>query len=235
MKRILFFFVGLLGLVSVLCSIAYTSVTNESLYLQGFQRFSQTAHLGVSYQRYGEYAHALSQYLDGKADAVQVKNPDTGEMESAFSVKENLHLSDVKGIVTGLKIMRYAGGGLVIAVLAALWFLWGRNRRSQLLSQAVRGFAMASLALLLAALALLIWGLADFTGLFWAFHQIVFSNDLWLLNPQTDLLVALMPEPFFSWYAGEMLKSLWPVLAMMLLILFAWLRVTKIQKEPKTP
>ena len=200
-----------------------------------FQRFSQTAHLGVSYQRYGEYAHALSQYLDGKADAVQVKNPDTGEMESAFSVKENLHLSDVKGIVTGLKIMRYAGGGLVIAVLAALWFLWGRNRRSQLLSQAVRGFAMASLALLLAALALLIWGLADFTGLFWAFHQIVFSNDLWLLNPQTDLLVALMPEPFFSWYAGEMLKSLWPVLAMMLLILFAWLRVTKIQKEPKTP
>lgn len=235
MKRILFFFVSLLGLVSVLCSIAYTSVTNESLYLQGFQRFSQTAHLGVSYQRYGEYAHALSQYLDGKADAVQVKNPDTGEMESAFSVKENLHLSDVKGIVTGLKIMRYAGGGLVIAVLAALWFLWGRNRRSQLLSQAVRGFAMASLALLLAALTLLIWGLADFTGLFWAFHQIVFSNDLWLLNPQTDLLVALMPEPFFSWYAGEMLKSLWPVLAMMLLILFAWLRVTKIQKEPKTP
>ncbi len=235
MKRILFFFVGLLGLVSVLCSIAYTSVTNESLYLQGFQRFSQTAHLDVSYQRYGEYAHALSQYLDGKADAVQVKNPDTGEMESAFSVKENLHLSDVKGIVTGLKIMRYAGGGLVIAVLAALWFLWGRNRRSQLLSQAVRGFAMASLALLLAALALLIWGLADFTGLFWAFHQIVFSNDLWLLNPQTDLLVALMPEPFFSWYAGEMLKSLWPVLAMMLLILFAWLHVAKIQKEPKTP
>ena len=78
MKRILFFFVGLLGLVSVLCSIAYTSVTNESLYLQGYQRFSQTAHLGVSYQRYGEYAHALSQYLDGKADAVQVKNPDTG-------------------------------------------------------------------------------------------------------------------------------------------------------------
>lgn len=233
LKRILFFLLGLLGLISVLCSIAYTSVTNENLYLQGFQQFAKTDHLNVTSRQYSDLAHALNRYLTGKTDEIQVKNPETGKMENAFSDTENLHLKDVRGILTALKIIRYAGGGLVIAVLGALYFL-RKDQRPGLLADAARGFALASLALLLIALALLIWGLIDFTGLFWAFHRIVFANDLWLMNPQTDLLVALMPESFFSWYGAELLKSLGPVLGMMLLIPIVWLRLIKSQKETKT-
>ena len=234
MKRILYFFLGVVGLLAILSSIAVTGVTNESLMLQGFQRFAQISHLNVPYQRYGDYARALSRYLDGKAAAVQVKNPETGEMENAFSDRENRHLQDVRGIVTALKIMRYAGGGLVIAVLASLYCL-RKEQRPQLLNNAARGFALASLTLLLIAAALAVWGLTNFRGLFWTFHQIAFSNDLWLLDPSTDLLVALMPEAFFSWYTVEMLKSLWPILGMMALIVFVWLRLGKTQKETTKP
>ena len=72
------------------------------------------------------------------------------------------------------------------------------------------------------------------TTLSFLLHKLIFANDLWLLNPSTDLLVALMPLPFFIWYAGEMLKSMLPVLGMMALIIIAWLKTRKTQKETET-
>ena len=29
------------------------------------------------------------------------------------------------------------------------------------------------------------------------FHEMFFSNDLWLLDPNTDMLINIVPEPFF--------------------------------------
>ena len=48
----------------------------------------------------------------------------------------------------------------------------------------------------------LICGLAalistDFTKYFVIFHQIFFDNDLWILDARTDLLINIVPEPFF--------------------------------------
>ena len=232
-KRILYFLLGVIGLLSVLCSIVYTGVTNEKLMLEGFQKFSQTEHLNVPASEYEKYAHLICIYLDGTQDFIMSMDAQTHETKNIFSDKENQHLADVKGLVTGLKIARYAGGGLVITVLGLLYFLRREDQRPQLLSDATRGFAIASITLLLISLGLLIWGLFDFTGLFWTFHKLAFSNDLWLLDPNTSLLVSLMPESFFSWYAVELLKSLWPVLGMMLLIPIVWLRLIKSQKEPK--
>ena len=230
MKRFLYFFLALLAWFSLFCSIAATAVTNESLMTQGFLQYSQTAHLNVSASRYGEYAHGLCQYLEGKTDVVQVKDPDTGTMVNAFSDKENAHLRDVRVIVSFLKIARYAGGGLVIGILGYLYFFGSKDKKA-LLSDAARGFALSALFLLAAATALAVWGIVNFNGLFWTFHKVVFSNELWLLNPNTDLLMALMPLPFFTWYAGEMAKSLLPVLIMMLLVIVAWTRIGKTQKE----
>ena len=221
MKRLLFFLLGLLSWLSLLCSIAVTCVTNQALMTQGFLQFSQTSHLNVTASRYGEYAHSLCQYLDGKADAVRVKDPDTGEAANAFSEKENAHLQDVRGIVTFLKLARYVGGGLVIGVLGYMYFFGGKDKKA-LLSDAVRGFALSALFLLAAATALAVWGAVNFDGLFITFHKLAFRNDLWLLNPNTDVLMALMPLPFFTWYAGEMAKALLPVLVMMLLVVAAW-------------
>ena len=164
---------------------------------------------------------------------MQVKNPESGELENAFSDKENAHLADVRGIVNGLKIIRWAGGGLVIGLLAFLYFKH-KNQPAQFFSDAVRGFALSALFLLLTATVLAIWGAVNFDGLFVTFHKLIFTNNLWLLNPNTDLLMALMPLSFFIWYAGEMGKSMLPVLGMMLAVIVAWLKIGKTQKETKT-
>ena len=232
-KRILYFFIGLAAWISLLCSIAASSVTNENLMKQGFVLYSQTAPMNVPASRYGDYAKAVTQYLDGKTAVAQVQNPESGQMEIAFSDKENLHLSDVRGIVRGLKIIRWAGGALALCGLLLLYWKRG-GEKTGFLSCAVRGFALSALFLLFTATVLSVWGAANFDGLFVTFHKIAFSNDLWLLNPQTDLLMALMPLPFFIWYAGEILKALLPVLGMMLAVIVAWLKIGNTQKETET-
>ena len=233
MKRILYFCLGLVGFISLLCSIAASSVTNENLMKQGFLQYAQTAHLNVPASRYGDYAKAITQYLDGKTETVQVKNAETGAIENDFSDKENAHLSDVRGIVKGLKIIRWAGGGLVIGLLAWL-YIKNKAQPAQFLADAVRGFALSALFLLLIATVLAVWGAVNFDGLFVTFHKLIFKNNLWLLNPNTDLLMALMPLNFFIWYAGEMGKSMLPVLGMMLAVIVAWLKIGKTQKETET-
>ena len=49
--------------------------------------------------------------------------------------------------------------------------------------------------LIIAALAGIIS--TDFTRYFTIFHEIFFNNDLWILDPRTDLLINIVPEPFF--------------------------------------
>lgn len=52
---------------------------------------------------------------------------------------------------------------------------------------------------------LALWGLIHFDSLFYAFHLVAFRNDLWLLDPTRDLLIQLMPTPFFMDYARTIL------------------------------
>ena len=60
-----------------------------------------------------------------------------------------------------------------------------------------RGILTGLRIMLGALLILLVWALIDFDGLFVAFHRTAFTNDGWLLNPRTDLLIRLMPLRFF--------------------------------------
>lgn len=32
---------------------------------------------------------------------------------------------------------------------------------------------------------------------FWIFHELIFTNDLWLLDPKTSVLINIVPEPYF--------------------------------------
>ena len=65
-----------------------------------------------------------------------------------------------------------------------------------------RAFRCTLLAVLAAVTVVVILAVIDFNRLFVLFHKIAFTNDLWLLNPRTDLLIRLMPIEFFVSYAA---------------------------------
>lgn len=155
--------------------------------------------------------------------------------ERLFSEKENLHLKDCAGIIRGMLIFRGVFIALLTAALAAALFIrarMGAGRLRALAAEAARCMAAACMAVLGIALALAVWGLADFDSLFLAFHRAAFRNDLWLLDSGKDLLVQLMTFDFFVKYAGRMLISLLPCL--MLMIVFPALYI-KSKNAPPPP
>ena len=61
----------------------------------------------------------------------------------------------------------------------------------------------------------------DFNWFWTQFHHVFFTNDLWLLNPATSVLIQMVPEEFFSaivlkiliWFA--VVLALWIGLAVL--------------------
>ena len=85
---------------------------------------------------------------------------------------------------------------------------------------------LASALILLPLAAFALWAAADFNSAFDFFHKLLFTNDLWLLDPETDLLIRICPASMFAglglrigaWTAGILLGV--PALMTMLMKLY---------------
>ena len=57
---------------------------------------------------------------------------------------------------------------------------------------------IASLILIVPLAIFGVWAALDFNSAFNFFHRLLFTNDLWLLNPETDLLIRICPSGLFE-------------------------------------
>ena len=163
-----------------------------------------------------------AEYLTGKRDVFQyVAAYGTREGACArtevFQEHEAAHMADCRELIRLDTAVCVISG--VLAALAAALGLFRRNGRAPF----VQGILWGLRIFLIIALALLIWALIDFDGLFVTFHRVAFTNDGWLLNPRTDMLIRLMPETFFIRLGirGAVLAALFP------LVLWAGARISR--------
>ena len=83
----------------------------------------------------------------------------------------------------------------------------------------------AALAIFLAIVAFL--GIAfaiDFTKCFTIFHEIFFTNDLWMFDSATDYMIRMLPEGFFS----DMVLRIGIAFIVMLMILWGIFRIWRV-------
>ena len=99
-------------------------------------------------------------------------------------------MADCRALISLDRTVMILAGASALVLTAAALLRGNRERfcRGILTGLRIMGGVLA---------VLLIWALADFTGLFVTFHKAAFPNGGWLLNPQTDLLIRLMPLDFF--------------------------------------
>ena len=107
-----------------------------------------------------------------------------------FNSREKMHLLDVKELIKqALFIFNIIG----IIILLLISYLIVKKRFNEL-----GNVAFSSGVTTLTLLILFIGAIAyDFDKLFLGFHFLSFNNDLWMLNPDTDNLIAMFPEGFF--------------------------------------
>ena len=160
--------------------------TNDGIYRELQEANGLPEAAGVTQEEMERLDGMLADYLSGDEAALD---------DSPFNEKERTHMRDVLELFDLARAVRNALFVIAAGLLAAgLWL----SRGARLLPMCFVGLA----ALLLPLGAVAIWAAADFSGAFTFFPETLFTNDLWLLNPETDLLLRLLPEQFFADFAG---------------------------------
>ncbi|HJA72235.1 MAG TPA: TIGR01906 family membrane protein [Candidatus Lachnoclostridium stercoravium] len=131
-------------------------------------------------------------YLKGDREDLHVPTIVGGEEREFFNEREIAHMEDVQGLFLGAIFLRRLCVGIIAASIILL--VLAKSDIKHLLPKMIC-IGTGLFFFLIAALSLIIS--TDFTKYFIIFHKIFFDNDLWILDPSTDLLINIVPEPFF--------------------------------------
>lgn len=116
------------------------------------------------------------------------------QMQEVFGPREKEHMVDVKVLYIGARGVRtFSLAGAV--VLIALSFFIGKKHAARILCKA---FLWVSGGFVIVVAAIGLYAAVDFSAFWTSFHHVFFTNDLWLLDPKTDVLIQMVPEQFFS-------------------------------------
>ena len=149
-------------------------------------------------------------YLRGNRDDLSVDTKVNGEEREFFNEREKLHMVDVRNLFLGGLDLRLGAVASFIAALVVLIFSkadWKKILPKSFLI-GVGGF-VALLGIFAGLIA------TDFHKYFFLFHEIFFDNDLWLLDPETDLLIRMLPEGFFF----DMVVRISSIFAVLLIVM----------------
>ncbi len=131
-------------------------------------------------------------YLKGKRESLDMTATIDGKVREVFDQREKDHMVDVQKLfIKGTFIRNIC---LVFMVLI-LGFLFYRHKKLFLNALFMVKYVFACIIILILILSGLL--LIDFNKYFTIFHEIFFRNDLWLLDPDTSVLINMVPEVFF--------------------------------------
>ena len=130
--------------------------------------------------------------------ALYVRTPGaTFEEFDILQAHEKQHMRDVRDLI--VLADRVSQAALTLAAILAIAGAWtgaGLRRRGRTgLLGVLCGIGLLALIAVGFALAM---NVAGFERLFVLMHKLLFTNRYWLLNPSTDILIRMMPQPLFE-------------------------------------
>lgn len=183
MKHLGYVALGLCILVFVLVTIVQYYTFNEDYYLAEYEKYDIYEATDLSEEGVLTATRGIIAYLKG----------DRGDLDleyrglSIFNNREIDHMRDVRRLFDWMNRAKLTAGLLIILIMVS----------SRKLKTLVMGAIYAGGLSLAMMGGLFVLMLTDFTAAFIRFHELFFSNDLWLLDPRTDRLIQMLPEGFF--------------------------------------
>lgn len=171
---------------------------DREFYLREFATYDVGRVTGLDPAQLGSVADAFIHYLREPSARLDVIVTLNGARRPLFNEKELAHMEDVQHLFALVRQVRLAAGA-VLLILPLVGLALGGSAFLGRLGWLLAAGGIATVGLL--GLAGLL-SLVDFSQAFVAFHELAFSNDLWILDPRTDYLIMLFPEGF--WFDATM-------------------------------
>ena len=185
---------GLSLIVFLLLSSIDMNCFNVTFFEEQYRELNTAESLQMPQEDLMKATTTLLDYLRGDVDSIEVDVRINGVPQEAFNDREKAHMVDVRALYQHAMIVRWGAlGGIILSLVLSIV-----ERRRHFLSVLSAGLLQVSVLFILFLCLLGVWIMADFNGFWTTFHQLFFTNDLWLLNPATDLMINLFPEAFFS-------------------------------------
>jgi len=186
------FYILLAILLSLLILLTATElVTFDMAYFRNqYDKYDIPDKLGIENDELMKSTEKLLDYLKDKRDDLNFKAVIRGQEQEFFSPRDKLHMIDVKNLFI---IGRNIRNGIFAFLLCLTGIMVYKKRKINF----VKLFLFSSVLGILPIIILVILMNIDFYKYFTIFHEIFFSNDLWLLDPNVDRLVNIFPESFF--------------------------------------
>ena len=184
-----------IGIVATVAIINYVS-SDYRWYSREYDKYNICETMNTEKTELGKATEKMVGYLKGSEENLDVEVVVDGQTREFFNDREKAHMEDVKAIYNKLaKIRNYC---MVIAIGGGVYFTFAkRGSGVKYADYAPKAFGITGLVFLVAMVIAFIALKTNFGSLFTVFHEKLFTNDLWLLDPSTDLLINMLPEGFF--------------------------------------
>ena len=197
MNRLLQYTAGIIFSLCLMIVLLFTSVEAAVYWIPGYfqkeyNKYHVTQAVSMSMDDLLDVTGEMMSYLRGKRDNLHVDTTMGGVEREFFNAREIAHMEDVRGLFLGALSIRR--GCLMVMVLCLIVLLLLKTSFTQTFPRAV--CAGTGIFFSLSAVIAIIIS-TDFTRYFIMFHHMFFKNDLWMLDPSTDMLINIVPEGFF--------------------------------------
>ena len=167
------------------------------LYSYGFDRYSISGQTGIEHTELVSAGRQIREYFNNNNEFITVSVTRYGErVPNLYNQREIFHMKDVKALLQGVYHFQEITA-IVFLSLALLLLIMQRNGYG---TRMIRCLALGGGITLGLVVLVGLGSVLLFDRLFLLFHLVSFNNDLWILDPSRDFLIAMFPQKFF--YCG---------------------------------
>ena len=169
--------------ISGILAIIFYNCFNLNFYKSFYQKENLAPKIGTTYEELINNTSNLLDYLNNKAEL----------NTSWFTEKDILHMKDVKTLynVSFYTMIFFIAVFIISTILIMVLY------KNHTMFYITRTFNKTLLAFIVSIIVLSGIISYNFNSFWIKFHQLLFSNDLWLLSHDESNLIKMVPEEFF--------------------------------------
>lgn len=182
--------------ITLITSVEIAAYGDWDFYKKEYEKNNVLTAVGMEMDDLMEVTKEMMAYLRGDRDDLVVETTMFGQTREFFNDREKQHMADCKVLFVGAIWIRR----ICFALMAlSIGIICGANKSDiKNKIRIISGGIWKGILIFIGLAGALIGVIAlNFDKAFVTFHKIFFDNDLWILNPQTDMLINIVPQQFF--------------------------------------
>ncbi|MBH77902.1 MAG: TIGR01906 family membrane protein [Dehalococcoidia bacterium] len=191
--------VATVGFILALPVLLFTTnirfLASDTGYLEGaLRRHDAAENTEIPLEELDNAVGAIVQYFVDDARTLRILVLTNEKETSLFTEEETIHMQDVKGLMRTIFRANEVALGFVLVYVAATVLWSGERSGRELAKETIAAVGIsAAIGVLVGILSLV-----GFESAWEGLHNIIFTNDFWLLDPSKDRLIQMFPEPFWK-------------------------------------